>query len=152
VSEVNKNGVIAFITLIGVSILYHFWGDIKPILALFTLVNVSLYLCVGLFLSTLRTFFEGRKLGKKIKDLPTDEEGKAKNTTSSTWYGETKESKKREFVNELKGNVFRWWFMWPISMTNWMLKNIVRETWDFVYYKIKNFYNYVLELGIKSVS
>jgi hypothetical protein len=160
VAESKENGFIATGTLIVVALLYHFWGDIKPILMFLTVLNVSIYLAIGFGLATVRTFVEGRKLKMRIKNLPIDAKEGAKlqdkplygNEKTREYYGDTQESEIKSFKEELSGNVSRWFLMWPISMTNWMLRNIVREVWDFVYSKLKNFFNYVLELGMKSVS
>jgi len=150
VAESEENGFIATLTLIVIGVLYHFWGDIKPILGFLTVLNISVYLAIGFFLSVIRTFVEGRKLKKRIKDLPVNDKMGAI-ISGRDYYGDTQEGETRNFKGELSGNVARWFLMWPISMTNWMLRNIVKEVWDFVYFKLKNFYNYILELGMKSV-
>lgn len=142
-SDINKNGFVAFLFLVIISVLYYFWGDVKTILPLFSLLNISIYLGAGLLFSTIRTFFAGRELGKLIKNLPEKKD--------SSYYGDTKESEKADFVNELKGNVFRWWFMWTISLINWLVSDLIGQVWDYSYSKLKNFYNYILDLGIKSV-
>lgn len=142
-SDINESGYFAFGSLIIVSVLYYFWGDIKTLLPMFTLVNISIYLGIGLLFSAFRTFFAGRELGKEIKDLPIDKK-------SGERY-DNQEYRKEQFVKELKGNVFRWWFMWPISLITWLITDLVKEVWDWTYSKIKNFYNYILDLGIKSV-
>lgn len=142
-SDINENGFIAFGSLIIVSVLYYFWGDIKLLLPMFTLVNIAIYLGVGLLFSTFRTFFAGRELGKEIKDLPIDKKSGA--------IFENQVYIKEQFVKELKGNVFRWWFMWPVSLITWLVTDKLKEVWDWTYSKIKNFYNYILDLGIKSV-
>jgi len=144
-SDIEENGFAAFIVLIVTAILYYFWGDIKIILAFITLINVTIYLIIGLFFSALRTFFTGRTLGKRLKDLPE----KTKETHS---YDTTKESEKIKFVNKLKGNVFRWWFMWPISLIIWLINDLIKDFWNFIYSKLKKFYNFILELGIKSIT
>ena len=143
-SDINENGFYAFGSLIIISAVYYFWGDVKPILPIISLLNISIYLGIGLVFSTLRTFFAGRELGKLIKDLPITNE---KNKYDS----DTKEYQKERFVNRLKGNVFRWWFMWPISLINWLISDLIADIWDYVYSKLSGFYNYVVELGIKSV-
>lgn len=156
VAESKENGFIATGTLIIVALLYHFWGDIKPILMYLTALNISIYLAIGFVLATIRTFVEGRKLKRRIKNLPINNEAGAKlpgyQDKGREFYGDTQEREIIHFKEELSGNVSRWFLMWPISMTNWMLRNIVKEVWDFVYSKLKNFFNYVLELGMKSVS
>lgn len=151
-SDINKNGIVAFVTLIIIGFLFYFWGDVKSILAFFSLINVSIYLGIGLLFSAFRTFFSGRTLGKKLKNLPSAKDLSNNDENKYTKYvSGTKESEKESFIRELKGNVFRWWFMWPISMINWLITDLIKDTWDFVYSKIKGFYNLILELGIKSV-
>ena len=143
VSDITENGFLSFVFLIITAILYHFWGDVKSFLEFITFLNISIYLGIGLLFSALRTFFAGRTLGKKIKTLPEKSPDK--------YYGTTKDSVKENFINELKGNVFRWWFMWPINLINWLITDLIKDVWNFTYSKIKGFYNYVLELGIKSI-
>ena len=41
--------------------------------------------------------------------------------------------------------------MWPISLINWLISDLIADVWDYVYSKLSGFYNYVVELGIKSV-
>lgn len=147
-SDVNENGFYAFGTLVILTLTYYFWGDVKPLLAVLTFLNVLVYLGVGLIYSTVKTFFAGRKLGKKLQELPSKED---KAYTPSKFYSDTKESVKTTFVNDLKGNVFRWWFMWPISLINWLLTDLIKDAWSYLYSKLKSFYDYILELGIKSV-
>lgn len=142
VSEADENGFLALGSLIAVTILYYFWGDIKTILPLFSFINISIYLLLGLTFSTLRTFFAGRELGKRIKNLPEKDNG--------GMYSANQEYQKKEFIDKLKGNVFRWWFMWPISLISWLVTDLVKEIWDYVYSKLSGFYNYIVELGIKS--
>lgn len=160
-SDINKNGFYAFGTLIFLVFFYYFWGDVKPLLAILTFLNVTVYLGIGLLYSTIKTFFSGRKLGKEIQNLPTKEEVKNSPRVPTKfggsigyggeYYGETKEAVKAQFVNELKGNVFRWWFMWPFSLINWLFTDLIKDTWNYLYSKLKRFYDFVLELGIKSV-
>jgi len=139
ISEKTENGVIAFVCLIIFAILYHFLGDVKAILAFLTLINISIYLVSGLIYSAIKTFFAGRELGKDLKGLPT------------TGGYDSQAYVKSQFIEKLKGNVFRWWFMWPISLINWLLTDLIGDIWSYVYDKIKNFYNYILELGINSI-
>jgi len=144
-SDINENGFVAFAFLVVVAILYHFWGDIKSILTFLTFVNISIYLVIGLMFSAFRTFFAGRTLGKLIKDLPGNKD------KPTSYYGSTKESEKAIFIDKLKGNIFRWWFMWPISLITWLVTDLFKDAWNFIYSKLKVFYNYILDLGIKSV-
>ena len=152
ISEIEENGFLAFGTLVLIIIAYNVWGDIKAILPLFSFVTVSIYLVIGLVFSILRTFFMGRTLGKKIKNLiKSNEELRIANPRYAYDDGTSIKGLRKPFIDDLKGNVFRWWFMWPVSMITWLITDLIKDMWDYVYSKIKNFYNYLLELGIKSV-
>jgi hypothetical protein len=147
IADAHENGFAAFGFLIVFSICFYIWSDVKAILALFTIASVTGYLLVGLGFSMFRTFFAGRKLGKKIKDLPSAEIEKDGYTKSGT-----KERAKQNFLEEMQGNVFRWWFMWPISLLSWVATDFIVEAWEYSYSKISGLYNYILELGMKSIS
>lgn len=136
-SDINKNGFYAFGTLVVFIILFNFWGNIEPILSFLTVKNIFIYLGIGFLVATLRTFVASKKLKKKIKKLP-DEKPKEYPYT-------TKKEAKNEFIKELEGNVSRWWFMWPISSISFLIK----DGWEFVYSKIKGYFKYIVELGLK---
>jgi hypothetical protein len=142
ISDVKEEGYGATVALIAFSILLYFWGDLKPITSIFTIQNGLIYLGIGLVFSTIRTFFSARQLWETIKNLPV--------TTERNSKYDTQEYKKEKFINELKGNVFRWWFMWPISMITWLVTDIVRDIWNYLYSKFKGFFEFIVELGIKS--
>ena len=142
-SDIEENGFYAFASLIVFGVLYYFWGTFEPLLIFLTWKMLSLYFVIGLIYSVVRTFFKGRKLGEEIKDLP-DERPKE-------YPYDSKESVKEEFFSKLKGNVFRWWFMWPISLINWAVTDLVKDAWNYLFSKMRKFYNFVLELGVKSV-
>lgn len=144
ISDVVEEGGWAFAGMVVLGIMYYFWADIKPVLAFFTLLSISTYLFAGLVFSFIRTFLAARKLGKKIKTLPSKD-------SKSGYSSDTKEYHKEKFIDDLKGNVFRWWFMWPISLINWVLTDFIKEVWDFVYSRVSGFYKHIVELGIKSV-
>lgn len=141
-SDVNKNGYYAFGTLIVLTLAYNLWGDVKNLLPLITWLNVGVYLGVGLIFSTFRTYFSGINLGKKIKSLPVEKD--------KNYYGDTKEQAKERHIGELKGNVFRWWFMWPISMLTWLATDLIKDGYGWIYSRLRKFYEFVLDLGIKS--
>lgn len=144
ISDLEKNGIFAFFLFIGLIILYHFKSNFDNLLEFFSFAHVSIYLAIGLIYSGIRTFFKGRELGKKIQFLPQS------NDSSKRIY-DSKESNRKEFVENLKGNVFRWWFMWPVSLINWLVTDLIKDAWDYIYSKLKRMYNYILELGVKSV-
>ena len=51
----------------------------------------------------------------------------------------------------LKGNVFRWWFLFPISLLNWILSDLIEDVYDFIYNKLQRLYVRVLMMGFPSV-
>ena len=140
-SDIYENGFFAFGTLIIVSVLYYFWGSFQAVYELFTPIIISTYLLIGLVYSFIRTYIAGRKLGEKLKTLPEPTEKTYNN----------KETEKRDYIDNLKGNVFRWWFMWPLSLINWLFTDLIKDTWNLLYSKMNRLYNNILELGIKSV-
>lgn len=143
-SDVNENGFFAFGTLIVFSVLFYFKANIDPLLDVLTLPNIGGYLGIGLIFSCIRTFFSARTLGHEIKGLPKDK------TVSGGNY-ETQEYYKSRFIEELKGNVFRWWFMWPISLLTWIATDIIKDVYDWIYSKMSGFYNWIVDLGVNSV-
>lgn len=142
-SDIKENGFVAFSSLIIFGVIYYFWGTFQPILTILSWKIILFYFVIGLIYSIIRTFFKGRTLGEEIKDLP--------DKRPNNYPYDTKSSAKKEFFDDLKGNVFRWWFMWPISFINWAISDLVKDTWNFIYSKMKKFYYFILELGVKSV-
>ena len=140
-SDIYENGFFAFGTLIVVSVLYYFWGSFQAVYEIFTPITISTYLLIGLVYSFIRTYISGRKLGEKLKTLPEASEKNYRN----------KDTEKADYIDNLKGNVFRWWFMWPLSLLNWLFTDLIKDTWNLVYSKMNRLYNNILELGIKSI-
>ena len=144
VSDLNKNGYFAFAAFIALMVTYHFWGDVKSILEFVTWTNVGIYLTMGLIYATIKTFFSGRKLKEKLKSLPEDR-------PKIGYVNETKKEAKLKFIDKLESNVTRWWLMWWVSLINWIFTDLFKDFFHFVYSKFKGFFEYVFELGMKSV-
>lgn len=49
----------------------------------------------------------------------------------------------------LKDNVFRWWLLWPVSLTNWILSDLLKDIYSLIYKKLSGVYEKVFELGLK---
>ena len=143
-SDINENGFFAFGTLVVVSVVSYFWGSetFMYFKSLFTLTNILIYLGVGFGFSTIRAFFASRKLGKELLELTQ----KSYETLEVS-----KSNLKKNFIEDLSGNVFRWWFMWPVSLLTWMVKDLISDMWNYCWKKLQGFYLYIVELGIKSV-
>jgi hypothetical protein len=52
---------------------------------------------------------------------------------------------------KIKENIFRWWFMWVISLIVWIISDMVEEIYDCVYQRMSKIFDYVFNLGVKSV-
>jgi len=120
----QENGVGALFSFIIFSVVVYFWSNFD-ILGYINWLNIGLYFGVGFIYSLIRTYFLGRKIRSK-----------------ST--GDIKYIKEK-----LKGNVFRWWFLWPVSLLNWILSDLVEEVYNFIYSKLKNLYENILMMGVK---
>lgn len=140
-SDVNENGFYAFGTLVVFVIVFNFWGDISPLLGFITVKNILMYIGVGFLYATLRTFVSSKKLKKLLKTLPEEKPSEYPYTT--------KQDAKNDFKKELGGNVFRWWFMWVINALVWLFKDLIGMGWDYVYSKVKFYFNWIVDLGLK---
>jgi hypothetical protein len=153
VADLAKNGFWATFALVLLGITYYFFGVNHgyDILAHITVAPIVGYLLIGLAYATIRTFIEGAKLGKRILKLPTIEEYKANEKFNGyVPDGSTKEGNIKLYKEELKGNISRWWLLWWISAITWLIGDLLKDLWDVVYNSMKNFFNYVLELGIRT--
>lgn len=137
-----ENGYWATVATVGLFTLFFFWGKESfdtHFLPMFTWSFVFWYFTLGLIHSFLRTFFYARKKLRKLKD---DE-----------YSFDDKDRRKRrieEIRSNLKGNVFRWWFLWPISLLLWFLKDFIHEVYLFCWDKLKRLYNKIFDWGLKS--
>jgi len=120
----NEVGWAGFISFIVFGIVNHFWGNF-PLLELFTWKNIFAYVLIGFLFALIRTYFKGQEL--KRKSMP-------KNVLLSESASRTYDYRKNF---ELKDNVFRWWFMWPISFLSWVFTDIVRDIYNFIYSKVE---------------
>lgn len=112
-ADLNENGyyaTVSFAIFIG---LIYFWGEIV-VLSIFTIKNILMYVFVGFLFSLVRTYFKGKELKKKGKEY------------------------KEDF--RLKDNVFRWWFLFPISAINWIFGHLLRDLYNVIYAKVEKIY------------
>lgn len=120
-AEYEEQGFIAFGGVVAYLIINHYWGNV-PILHYITWTNIALYLGIGFLYAIARTYVYGRKLEKFDNHA----------------------------VDDLKGNVFRWWFLFPISLISWAISDLVGDIWDFIYDKVGNGFQYVMKAGFNS--
>lgn len=153
IADLAKNGFWATFALVLLGVVYYFFGvnNGHDLLAHITVAPIIGYLLIGLAYATIRTFIEGAKLGKRILKSPTNEEYLAKKGTNDYVHeSDTREYKIKWFKKDLKGNIARWWLLWWISAITWVIGDLLKDLWDVVYNSMKNFFNYVLELGIRT--
>jgi hypothetical protein len=126
-SEGAEEGSIAFVAVVAFVLVNHFWGNI-PLLRFVTWINVFAYLGVGFIYAVIRVYFYGRN---------------TKSDDSSSYYT-------TRAINELKGNVFRWWFIWPISLIYWAISDLLGDLWNWIYQRFEGLFEYFFKLGQKS--
>jgi len=139
-SEVTENGYVALVSFIIFSLAARFFGNFEMEQYL-TLKMVGIYIAIGFAHSIIRTYFYGRKRGLKRKELL---ENYPETDYHVTDFNDTT-------LSSLKGNVFRWWFLFPVSFLTWLLSDLLRDFWNQVYDLTKKSYEYFLKLGMDSI-
>ena len=136
-ADYEENGWLATFFLIVLGCLFYFFGKDTwtAFVSWFSWTYVALYFAIGLVHAFIRIFFWGRNEMMKVNEY-------RKKDTSLEY-----EIDKRE----LKGHVFRWWFLWPASLIMWIIRDIVKDVYNFVYDKFSRMFEYVMNLGVKSV-
>lgn len=119
-SENAKHGGIAFLGLVSFLIINYLWGNV-PVKSFVTWPSVLIYLGVGLIYAIIRTYFYGRR---------------SRDRDSGIYY--------------LKNNVFRWWLLFPISLINWLISDLLEDIWDWTYGIFESTFEYFFKLGQKS--
>lgn len=117
-----QNGYGATVSVVIFIILTKYWGTFD----IFTLVNlkaVGIYIVIGLAFAGLRTYFFARK---------AEDEQDAVNR-----------------LKQLRFNVFRWWFLWPVSLLNWFLYDLIRDFFNVVYDKLEKKFVVIFNKGLK---
>jgi len=116
VSDVIEIGLLAsFVTVVFVVLNYKA-GNL-PLVEIFSLYNILLYVFIGFIFALVRTYFKGKEL---------------------------KEKEKQYF--ELKEHVFRWWFLFPISAINWIFGKLMKDLWNFTYNKFEKLFTKIFNL------
>jgi hypothetical protein len=132
IADYHKNGYLATVwTILFLGITY-FWSDFS-ILPYLTWKNIGGYLLAGFIFSLVRTYFKGRELSSEYSKL----------TENDFKYHPTVEGyKERNF--DLKKNVFRWWFLFPISLLSWVFGHLIKDLYNFIYSKVGRLYTLIL--------
>jgi hypothetical protein len=110
-SDINESGALGFIAILIAAGLNYFWGTF-PILSIISFRNLSIYFFLGFIFSLIRTYFKGKEL---------------KNSTNKQYFN-------------LKEHVFRWWFLFPFSLINWVFGHLLKDLYNWIYSKTSSIY------------
>jgi len=58
-----------------------------------------------------------------------------------------KDFKERQ-IDSIKSNVFRYWFLFPISLTVWLFNDLFKDVFDVLYKFVGNLFNQIFLLGL----
>ena len=135
VADWNENGYVATTALVITGLLFYFFGKEtwNHVVNFITCKMILGYIILGLIYAIIRIFFYGRIEKKKFNQSQLE---------GHYPYSINK---------DIKDNIKRWWFLWIISLIDWFLKDMIKEIYDITYQKLSKFFNYILELGIKSI-
>jgi len=128
-ADIFENGYSAIVCVLIFIGLNYFWGNFVW-LSIFTWFNVGSYLFIGFLFSLLRTYFKGKEFNKHTGLF--DKDGEKNKLYDKN--GNCKDG------FELKDNIFRWWFLFPISALNWVFGNLLVNLWDLIYSKVNKLY------------
>lgn len=144
-SDAKEMGFHAFAAFLVFITIMHFYSDWDPI-GITSWGQVGLYLLMGFIHSLIRTYFYGRKpIPKAFEHYPN-----GRSTDDEIEIHKNNIIKDRK--SHLKGNVFRWWFLFPISFINWVFSDLIRDVYNFIYSQLQRLYEGVLNLGLKQSS
>ena len=109
-SDINESGTLATVSF-GVFVgLNYFWGNL-PLLQIFTIYNILMYVFIGFIFALIRTYFKGRELTSKDKRF-----------------------------YDLRDSVLRWWFLFPISLINWVFGKLLVNVYNLLYDKTEKIF------------
>lgn len=113
ISEIEGQGISATFAFIVFVISNYLWGNL-PLVDIFSFQNIAMYLGIGFVFAIIRTYFKGRELDKKDREN-----------------------------YELKEAIFRWWFLFPISIINWVFGKLLKDLYNFIYSKVEKFFIFI---------
>jgi hypothetical protein len=136
VAESEENGFIATIFLAISGGLFYFFGrdTWNLFVSIISWQGLVIYFGAGLAHAFVRVYFHGRKEALLLA------EDRVRNSTYE-----------HKIDRDVKGHVFRWWFLWPVSLLTWFLRDMVKEIYTWVYSKFSKTFDYVMDMGVKSV-
>lgn len=143
ISDSNENGYGAFISFL----IYTFLVVMYSTLDLSFLSNWVLilgYFILGFIYSLVRAYIFGRASKERFN----------KDIIIYNWKPEVIDDKRVEHVEriifDLKEHVFRWWFLWPISLLRWVFTDLLLDVFDIAYAKFSNLFKKIVTIGFNS--
>jgi len=165
VSEVNENGFVAFISFAIFCIVNHYYGK-SHMFALFSVQNIVIYLILGFIHAVIRVYIKGVKARKTVDEMKEfiqdynkqlqnlsekEKEDRVIVTTIENHIkrhtDNIKDFKERQ-IDSIKSNVFRYWFLFPISLTVWLFNDLFKDVFDVLYKFVGNLFNQIFLLGL----
>ena len=137
-SEHEKEGRLAFASLIIISGLYYFKSNFD-LTNLIDYQAITIYLIIGFLFALFRCYFYARKEKNRI----------LKKYAEYTDIESHLDSNKEETLNDLKGNVFRWWFMWPASFLYWVFSDLLSDLYQVIYDKVAFLFKKIIDIAYK---
>tara|TARA_R110000851_G_scaffold47424_1_gene115090 strand:- start:51256 stop:51801 length:546 start_codon:yes stop_codon:yes gene_type:complete len=140
-SDIYENGYYAFVSFLVFLGFLHFKSnlDMVSFIQLYWYTPL-IYLGVGVVYAMIRTYFYGRK---PYTPPYVNKEDSAE---------EVRELKREALKSKLKNNVFRWWFLFPVSLINWIFTDLLKDFFNAIYSKLRKVFEGILDMGINSVS
>ena len=138
-ADFEEQGFLATLFLLIIGLLFYFVGKDTwiPIVNMMTWKFFAVYFVAGLVHSFIRVFFYGRKQMNKLNEY------RLRHSEIFDY--------EPDIDRDVKSHVFRWWFMWPISLISWFVKDMIKEIYYWVYQKFTKVFDFVLDIGIKSI-
>ena len=126
ISDALEAGVIAVLATVSYLVVNYYSGNV-PIVKVFTLSNILIYLALGFLYASLRTYLYGVE---KRKNYPN----------------------KYDFdKSEIKSSVIRWWLLFPFSLISWCVTDLFNNFFSALYNLFSKFFEAVFILGYKGV-
>lgn len=142
-SEAGENGWLATIATLVLIGLFNVLNTSFDMWALFSWPKIGIYIGIGLVYAVIRVYIFGMKARKDIEE---------RRFSSGEKYFDANGIEKNlinEYKYELKGHVFRWWFLWPVSIIHWAIQDLITDLWNWIYAQLKRVFESIFELGLK---
>lgn len=143
ISEVKENGYVAFGFAVAYLTLFYFKGN-QDLGVFLDWIYLLMYLGIGIIYSVIRTLNLGLKSKNEVQKHINSTNWDIKSKKDAIKY---KKRQREQLLEKLDGNVFRWWFMWTISLIVWTLSNLMSDFWNWLWKTFRSFFEEIFNLG-----